>query len=177
MSELTATLNKSVENAAKKLLVHFKEQYGAMIFIPLGVSETTTPAKIVPSVVPAFEQSMLSAEGNNITVLMKDEKVGEVFDSFMNAFFNSLNFIAKGIMNGLGLKMMWADFKVSLANRKQNNQEGYIRRKNNLTLVIQWVFDEIVNDLKAQGMSVTITNGTENFNSVAEAIEKLEIFA
>jgi hypothetical protein len=26
-------------------------------------------------------------------------------------------------------------------------------------------------------MSVTITNGTENFNSVAEAIEKLEIFA
>jgi hypothetical protein len=40
-------------------------------------------------------------------------------------------------MNGLGLKMMWADFKVSLANRKQNNQEGYIRRKNNLTLVIQ----------------------------------------
>ena len=57
MSELTATLNKSVENAAKKLLIHFKEQYGAMIFIPLGVSETTTPAKIVPSVVPAFEQS------------------------------------------------------------------------------------------------------------------------
>jgi hypothetical protein len=26
-------------------------------------------------------------------------------------------------------------------------------------------------------MNVTITNGTENFNSVAEAIEKLEIFA
>jgi hypothetical protein len=26
-------------------------------------------------------------------------------------------------------------------------------------------------------MSVTITSGTENFNSVAEAIEKLEIFA
>ncbi|MBQ9554304.1 hypothetical protein IJU97_05150 [bacterium] len=177
MSELTATLNQSVENAAKKLLLHFKEQYGALIFIPLGVNENTTPAKIVPSVVPAFEQEMMFITEGQINVLMKDDAVGKVFDSFMNAFFDSLNFIAKGIMNSLDLKMMWNEFKVSLANRKQNNPEGYTKRKTNLTLVIQGVFDEIVNDLKAQGKNVVITNGTENFGSIAEAIEKLEIFA
>jgi ADP-heptose:LPS heptosyltransferase len=43
-------------------------------------------------------------------------------------------------------------------------------------MVIQWVFEEIANDLKAQGKNVVITNGTENFNSIAESIEKLEIF-
>ena len=177
MSDLTPLLNESVEKAAKKLLIHFKEQYGAEIFVPLGVNENTTPAKVVPGIVPAFEESMLAVQDNTVAIYMQDDRVGYVFDSFMNAFFGSLNFIVQGIMKALGLKMMWADFKVSLANRKQNNQEGYIRRKNNLTLVIQWVFDEIVNDLKAQGMNVTITNGTENFNSVAEAIEKLEIFA
>ena len=177
MSELTATLNHSVENAAKKLLIHFKEQYWALIFIPLWVNENSTPAKIVPSVVPAFEEYMLSIQDGKISVLIQDDKVGAVFDSFMNAFFNSLNFIAKGVMNGLWLKMMWSDFKVSLANRKQNNQEGYVRWKNNLSLVIQWVFDEIVNDLKAEWRDVIITNWTEEFWSIAEAIEKLEIFA
>nr|MBR6100781.1 hypothetical protein [bacterium] len=55
----------------------------------------------------------------------------------MNAFFNSLNFIVQGIMKALGLKMMWADFKVSLAKRKTENPEGYTRWKNNLTMVIQ----------------------------------------
>jgi hypothetical protein len=43
-------------------------------------------------------------------------------------------------------------------------------------MVIQWVFEEIANDLKAQGKTVVITNGTENFNNIAESIEKLEIF-
>ncbi len=177
MSELTPLLNESVEKAAKKLLVHFKEQYGAMIFIPLGVSEDTTPAKVVPSIVPAFEQTMLAVQGDTIAIYMQDDRVWYVFDSFMNAFFDSLNFIAKTAMNALGLKMMWADFKVSLANRKTENPEGYTRWKNNLSLVIQWVFEEIANDLKAQGKNVIITNGTENFNSISESIEKLEIFA
>ena len=177
MSELTPLLNESVEKAAKKLLIHFKEQYGAMIFIPLGVSENTTPGKVVPSIVPAFEQTMLAVQGDTIAIYMQDDRVGYVFDSFMNAFFDSLNFIAKGVMSTLGLKMMWADFKVSLARRKTENPEGYTRWKNNLTLVIQWVFEEIANDLKAQGKTVIITNGTENFNNIAESIEKLEIFA
>jgi hypothetical protein len=68
---------------------------------------------------------------------MQDDRVGYVFDSFMNAFFGSLNFIVQGIMKALGLKMMWADFKVSLAKRKAENPEGYTRWKNNLSMVIQ----------------------------------------
>jgi len=176
MSDLTPLLNESVEKAAKKLLIHFKEQYGAMIFIPLGVSENSTPAKVVPGIVPAFEESMLAVQDNTVAIYMQDDRVGYVFDSFMNAFFDSLNFIAKGIMNSLGLKMMWADFKECLAKRKTENPEGYTRRKNNLSMVIQWVFEEIANDLKAQGKTVVITNGTENFNNIAESIEKLEIF-
>ena len=75
MSELTPLLNESVEKAAKKLLVHFKEQYGAMIFIPLGVSENTTPAKVVPSIVPAFEQTMLAVQGDTIAIYMQDDRV------------------------------------------------------------------------------------------------------
>jgi hypothetical protein len=68
---------------------------------------------------------------------MQDDRVGYVFDSFMNAFFGSLNFIVQGIMKALGLKMMWGDFKVALANRKTQNPEGYTRWKNNLSTVIQ----------------------------------------
>lgn len=176
MSELTPLLNESVERAAKKLVIHFKEQYGAEYFVPLGVNENTTPAKVVPGIVPAFEESMLAVQDNTVAIYMQDDRVGYVFDSFMNAFFGSLNFIVQGIMKALGLKMMWADFRVALANRKTQNPEGYTRWKNNLTTVIQWVFEEIANDLKAQGKNVIITNGTENFNSIAESIEKLDIF-
>lgn len=178
MNELTPLLNNSVENAAKKLLIHFKQQYWAMIFIPLGVDENKTPAKLVPGIVPAFQEAMLKIQDDQtITILMEDDKVGYVFDSFMNAFFNSLNFIMKWVMKGLGLKMMWNDFKVSLANRKANDQEGYVRWKNNLTMVIQTVFDEIVTDLNASGKNTIITNEQENFENIASAIEKLAIFA
>ena len=137
MSDLTPLLNESVERAAKKLVIHFKEQYGAEYFVPLGVNENTTPAKVVPGIVPAFEESMLAVQDNTVAIYMQDDRVGYVFDSFMNAFFGSLNFIVQGIMKALGLKMMWGDFKVALANRKTQNPEGYTRWKNNLSTVIQ----------------------------------------
>ena len=65
------------------------------------------------------------------------EKVSFSGLEIMNAFFGSLNFIVQGIMKALGLKMMWGDFKVALANRKTQNPEGYTRWKNNLSTVIQ----------------------------------------
>jgi hypothetical protein len=41
----------------------------------LGVNENTTPAKVVPGIVPAFEQSMLAVQDNTVAIYMQDERV------------------------------------------------------------------------------------------------------
>lgn len=43
----TYNLTPSVERASQDLFNHFKEIYGKLIFIPLGIGEGT-PAKVAP---------------------------------------------------------------------------------------------------------------------------------
>lgn len=175
MKNLIPTLIQSVEKASKKLLDHFQSQYGSVIFIPLGVG-AKTPEKIAPSIAESIQTTLLSEENETIVLNITDEKVGQVFDAFINSFFNSLNFIAKGIMKALGMKMVWNDFSREIAENKTTNPTTYERWKKNLTMVLAGVFSEIVADLKTADENVSLTNGTTNFESVEEAIAHLKIF-
>ena len=74
MSELTPVITKAVETGTAKLLDHFKERYGSVIFIPLGVN-SSTPAKIAPSIAESMENSLLSIEANKATINVVEDKV------------------------------------------------------------------------------------------------------
>jgi hypothetical protein len=148
MSELTPVITKAVETGAVKLLDHFKERYGAAIFIPLGVN-SKTPEKIAPNIAESMENSLLSFEGNKATLNVVEDKVGVVFDTFMENFFNSLNFIAKTAMKAMGMKMSWNDFLTQLADKKANNPESYNTWKTNWIMVLHTLLDEVVSSLQA----------------------------
>lgn len=176
MPTLTPQLTTAVEQAAKKLLDHFKDQYGSLIFLPLGVN-ASTPAKIAPTIAQSIETTLLEVQDGEITVMMGDDKVGQVFDTFINSFFNSLNFIAKGVMKALGMKMLWADFASSMEKFKTSDPTTYERWKKNLTMVLDGVFTEVIATLKSQTGNVKLTDGAINFESLDEAIKQLKIFA
>jgi hypothetical protein len=97
MSELTPTITKAVETGAAKLLAHFKEQYGSKYFIPLGVNDKT-PGEIAPVVTPAIEEQILAIQDNQVTINVIDDKVGVVFNTFVDGFYNSLSLLGKGLM-------------------------------------------------------------------------------
>ena len=97
MSELTPIVTKAVETGAAKLLDHFKEQYGSLYFIPLGVN-SKTPGEIAPIVAPAIEQQTLVFQDNQVTINVMDERIGVVFNAFVDGFYNSLSFLGKNIM-------------------------------------------------------------------------------
>lgn len=176
MPTLTPQLTTAVEQAAKKLLDHFKDQYGSLIFLPLGVN-ASTPAKIAPTIAQSIETTLLEVQDGEITVMMGDDKVGQVFDTFINSFFNSLNFIAKGVMKALGMKMLWADFASSMEKFKTSDPTTYERWKKNLTMVLDGVFTEVIATLRSQTGNVKLTDGAINFESLDEAIKQLKIFA
>lgn len=175
MENLNTKLTLSVEKAAQKLLNHFQAQYGSLIFLPLGVN-AKTPEKIAPNIANNLEQVMLKKEENRINMLIADEQVEKVFDAFITGFFDSLNFIAKGIMKTLGMKMLWKDFAQELAENKTKNPSTYERWKGNLTMVLQEVFEQVAKDLKEAGESIYLSNGEETFEDVASAIHHLKIF-
>ena len=175
MSELTPSITKAVETGAAKLLDHFKEKYGAVIFIPLGVN-SSTPSKIAPSIAQSLENSLLSIDGNKVTLNIVEDKVGVVFDAFMNNFFNSLNFIAKTAMKAMGMKMSWSDFLSQLADKKANNPQSYETWKNNWVMVLHTLFDEVVATLQANGKEVFISNGEKFFTNSEEAVAGMKIF-
>lgn len=171
----TLLLTQSVETATKKLLDHFQTQYGSLIFLPLGVN-ANTPTKIAPNVANNLERFILKDEGDRITMIITDETVGQVFDAFITSFFDSLNFIAKGIMKTLGMKMLWKDFARDLAEHKIKNPATYEKWKKNLTMVLQEVFEQVTIDLKNQGQELVISNEIQNFNDIASVLNSLEIF-
>ena len=175
MSELTPTITKAVESGTAKLLDHFKERYGAVIFVPLGVN-SSTPAKIAPSIAESLESSLLSVDGNKVTLNVVEDKVGVVFDAFMKNFFNSLNFIAKTAMKAMGMKMSWNDFLSQLADRKANNPQSYETWKNNWVMVLHTLFDEVVATFQANGKEVMISNGEKFFSNSEEAVAGMKIF-
>ena len=83
MSDLTPIITKAVETGATKLLDHFKDQYGSMYFIPLGVN-SKTPGEIAPIVTPAIEEQVLSYQDNQVTINVIDDRVGIVFNTFVD---------------------------------------------------------------------------------------------
>jgi len=176
MSELTPVITKAVETGAVKLLDHFKERYGAAIFIPLGVN-SKTPEKIAPNIAESMENSLLSFEGNKATLNVVEDKVGVVFDTFMENFFNSLNFIAKTAMKAMGMKMSWNDFLTQLADKKANNPESYNTWKTNWIMVLHTLLDEVVSSLQANWKEVFISNGEKFFSNSEEAVAWMKIFS
>lgn len=128
MENLNEVLRKSVETAAQKLVSHFQSQYGSLIFLPLGVN-SSTPKKIAPAIAESLSNTLIEKTEEGYTLLIIDEKVGQVFDCFINSFFSSLNFIAKGIMKGLGMKLVWNDFSNELAKTKTSNPATYEKWK------------------------------------------------
>lgn len=176
MSEFTPTITKAVETWTAKLLSHFKERYGAIIFVPLGVNDQT-PAKIAPNIAQSVEQSLLGIEWDKATLYVIDDRVGVVFDAFMDNFFESLNFLAKTAMKAMGMKMSWGDFTRQLADKKANNPESYNTWKSNWVMVLHTLFDEVVGTLQASWIEVLITNGEKYFSTSEESILSMKIFS
>ena len=175
MSELTPTITKAVETWAAKLLAHFKAQYGSAYFTPLGVNDKT-PGEIAPMVAPAIEEQTLAFQDNQATIYVIDDRVGVVFNVFVEWFYNSLNFVGKGLMKSFGLKMTWDDYKQGLAKRKAEKPESYETWKNNLNMILQVIFDEIIIALNAQWKTVYISTGEQYFNNSKEAAEAMKIY-
>ena len=175
MSELTPVLTQSVQNWVAKLLDHFKERYGPVIFIPLGVN-SSTPAKIAPNIAQSVESSLLTVEENKVTLNVIEDKVWAVFDAFMDDFFNSLSFIWKTAMKATWMKMSWNDFLTQLADRKANNPEGYQTWKSNWIMVLHTLFDEVIVGLQANGKEVFISDGTKSYTNSEEAVTAMKTF-
>ena len=175
MSELTPTVTKAVETGAAKLLNHFKKQYGSLYFIPLGVN-SKTPGEIAPIVAPAVEEQILTVNDDKVTINVIDDKIGVVFNTFVDWFYNSLSFIGKQIMKGADLKMTWDEYKQWLAKRKAEKPDSFKTWKDNLNLILQMIFDEIIVALNAQGKTVYISNGEKFFNNSKEAAEAMKIY-
>jgi len=175
MSELTPTITKAVETGATKLLDHFKSQYGSLYFIPLWVN-SKTPGEIAPIVAPAVEEQILTVQDDKVTINVIDDKIGVVFNTFVDGFYDSLSFLGKQIMKRADLKMTWDEYKQGLAKRKAEKPESYEWWKNNLNQILQVIFDEIIIALNAQGKTVYISNGEKYFNSSKEAAEAMKIY-
>ena len=175
MSDLTPTITKAVETGATKLLDHFKDQYWSLYFIPLGVN-SKTPGEIAPIVAPAVEEQILTVQDDKVTINVIDDKIGVVFNTFVDWFYNSLSFIWKGLMKHFDLKMTWDEYKQWLAKRKAEKPDSFKTWKDNLNLILQMIFDEIIVALNAQGKTVYISNGEKFFNSSKEAAEAMKIY-
>ena len=175
MSELTPTITKAVETGATKLLDHFKSQYGSLYFIPLGVN-SKTPGEIAPIVAPAIEEQILAVQDDKVTINVIDDKIWVVFNTFVDWFYNSLSFLWKQLMKGFDLKMTWEDYKQGLAKRKAEKPDSFKTWKDNLNLILQMIFDEIIVALNAQGKTVYISNGEKYFNNSKEAAEAMKIY-
>ena len=175
MSELTPLVTKAVETGASKLLAHFGGPYGSVYFIPLWVGDKT-PGKIAPMVTPAIEEQTLVIQDNQVTINIIDDKIGIVFNTFVDWFYNSLSFLGKWLMKGFDLKMSWNDFVSWLNKRKSENPSSYETWKNNLNQILQVIFDEIIIAFNGLGKTVYISNGEKFFGSSKEAIDALKIY-
>lgn len=170
----TTTLIGAITKGAAKIFDHFKDQYGSMYFTPIGVNEKT-PAEIAPNVAQCMQQHMFSVQGQNVQLFITDETVGQVFDGFVEGFYNSLNLIGKGAMKMTGLKMTWNEFLEGLNKRKADaDQTSYNTWKTNFTYVLENIFVEILADFQAQGRGVILTDGQKGFPKAIDAINNLK---
>ena len=135
-----------------------------------------TPGEIAPIVAPAVEEQILTVNDDKVTINVIDDKIGVVFNTFVDGFYNSLSFIGKQIMKGADLKMTWDEYKQWLAKRKAEKPDSFKTWKDNLNLILQMIFDEIIVALNAQGKTVYISNGEKFFNNSKEAAEAMKIY-
>ena len=175
MSDLSPLITKAVETGATKLLDHFKSQYWSLYFIPLGVW-AKTPSEIAPMVSQAIEEQTIQVQNDHVTINITDDKIGVVFTTFVDWFYNSLSFIGKGLMKSFDLKMSWSDFVWWLTKRKTEKSESYQTWKDNLNLILQTIFDEIIIAFNGQDKTVYISNGEMFFGSSKEAIDAMKIY-
>ena len=177
MNQLQQVVQFAIEKSATTLLNHFKNQYGSLIFLPLWVNDQT-PHKIAPQVAESIFASGLLTQKADWKYLLSftDEKVWIVYDSFLTSFIDTLNFIAKGVMSTLGMKMFWSDFARLLGEKKATNPATYEKRKTNLKIILNTCFVQLVTDLQSQGLQTEITNGETLFPTVNEASSSLRIF-
>ncbi len=175
MSDLTPVVSKAVETGAAKLLDHFKGQYWSLVFIPLWVN-SKTPEKIAPMVADAIEQQILTFQWDQVTLNVIDDKIGVVFTTFVDKFYDSLSFLGKTIMKSQELKMSWEDYKQSLDKRKNGDPNNYKIWKDNLNMILQTIFDEIIIAFNGLGKTVMVSNGEQFFWSSKEAIEAMKIY-
>ena len=175
MSDLSPTITKAVETGATKLLDHFKSQYGSLYFVPLGVN-SKTPGEIAPIVAPAIEEQIITVQDDKVTINVIDDRIWVVFNTFVDWFYNSLSFLGKGLMKSFDLKMTWDEYKQGLAKRKAEKPDSFKTWKDNLNLILQMIFDEIIVALNAQGKTVYISNGEKYFNNSKEAAEAMKIY-
>ena len=176
MSDLTPVITKAVESWAAKLLEHFKAQYGSLYFIPLWVN-ANTPGKIAPNIAQNVEEQLLTIQDNQITINIIDDKIGLVFNAFVDNFYSSLSFIGQGLMKWFDLKMTWNEYLQGLNKRKANpDQTSYNTWKTNLNMILETIFDEIIIGLNGAGKTVQLSNGAQFFGSSKEAIEALKIY-
>ena len=175
MSELTPLVTKAVETGATKLLEHFKDQYGSLYFVPLGVN-AKTPGEIAPMVSQTIEEQTLVAQNNQVTINVIDDRIGVVFNVFVDKFYESLSFLGKQLMKRFELKMTWDDYKAGLNKRKAEKPESFQTWKTNLNLILQTIFDEIIIALNAQGKTVYISNGEQYFSSSKDAADAMKIY-
>jgi hypothetical protein len=54
-----------------------------MYFTPLGVNDKT-PGEIAPIVTPSIEEQTLVIQGDQITINVIDDKIGVVFNTFVD---------------------------------------------------------------------------------------------
>ena len=175
MSEYDRVVSVAVETGTQKLLDHFKDQYWSLIFIPLWVN-SSTPAKIAPMVSKNIDEMLLNINWDNVVLNVIEEKIWIIFDSFVDGFYNSLSFLWKAAMKTLDMKMSWNDFVQWLNKRKTENPNSYNTWKNNLTLILQMIFDEIIIAFNKQWKTVAVSNWTQYFWSSKEAIEAMNVF-
>ena len=146
-----------------------------MYFTPLGVNDKT-PGKIAPMVAPTIEEQTLVTKDNQVTINVIDDRIGVVFNVFVDKFYDSLSLLGKGLMKSFGLKMTWNEYLEGLNKRKAEKPDSYKTWKDNLNLILQMIFDEIIVALNAQGKTVYISNGEKFFNNSKEAAEAMKIY-
>ena len=61
-------------------------------------------------------------------------------------------------MKGFELKMTWNEYLQGLNKRKAESPENFKVWKDNLTFILQTVFDEIIIALNSQGKTVYVSN-------------------
>lgn len=172
MTTLDLLLPNALEKAIQVLLSHFQEQYGKAIFLPLGVKKDKTPARIVPQLAWAFQSYLIKDEGEKAILLLEEERIAKVFDSFMESFFNSLNLLGRKLFITLKMKMSREDLTYQLQIKKEKAPQTAIKRKENLMLILETLFTTVIQELKAQQYSLE----RSWTSSLQEQLHQLKIF-